>query len=64
MTFAQIPRGSSVFLDANTLVYYFTTDPALGPEFRRQLTLVRSGACCKCDTCGDTSGELSRSSPE
>jgi ribonucleoside-diphosphate reductase alpha chain len=21
-----------------------------------QLTLVRSGACCKCDTCGDTSG--------
>jgi len=22
----------------------------------RQLTLVRSGACCKCDTCGATSG--------
>jgi ribonucleoside-diphosphate reductase alpha chain len=21
-----------------------------------QLTLVRSGACCKCDTCGATSG--------
>jgi ribonucleoside-diphosphate reductase alpha chain len=21
-----------------------------------QLTLVRSGSCCKCDTCGATSG--------
>jgi len=35
MTFASIPPGVSVFLDANTLVYHFTNgrnrSPALGP---------------------------------
>jgi predicted nucleic acid-binding protein len=30
MNFAQIPSGSSVFLDANTLVYYFSNHPAFG----------------------------------
>jgi predicted nucleic acid-binding protein len=31
MTFAQIPTGASVFLDANTLVYHFTKDGQYGP---------------------------------
>ena len=26
MTFAQIPPGAAVFLDANSLVYHFTND--------------------------------------
>lgn len=31
MTFAHIPHGCSVFVDANTLVYYFTADLKYGP---------------------------------
>jgi predicted nucleic acid-binding protein len=30
MTFASVPRGCRLFLDANTLVYYFTADPRHG----------------------------------
>lgn len=30
MTFADIPAGASVFLDANTLIYHFTAHPAFG----------------------------------
>jgi predicted nucleic acid-binding protein len=30
MTFANIPGGVTVFLDANTLVYHFSQDPAYG----------------------------------
>ncbi len=30
MTFASIPQGSRLFLDANTLVYYFTADLRFG----------------------------------
>ncbi len=30
MTFASIPQGSRLFLDANTLVYYFTADLRYG----------------------------------
>src|SRR5690242_7775372 len=30
MTFVSIPRGSRLFLDANTLVYYFTADLRYG----------------------------------
>ena len=30
MTFAQIPPGVSVFLDANTFVYHFTNEPTYG----------------------------------
>jgi hypothetical protein len=33
MTFASIPQGSRLFLDANTLVYYFSAD-------------LRHGAAC------------------
>src|SRR5438105_10366175 len=32
MTFNQIPGNTSVFLDANILVYYFTPDPTFGAE--------------------------------
>jgi predicted nucleic acid-binding protein len=31
MTFAQIPAGAAVFLDANTRVYHFTKHPSFGP---------------------------------
>ena len=31
MTFSQIPRGTAIFLDANTLVYHFTAHPVFGP---------------------------------
>jgi predicted nucleic acid-binding protein len=30
MTFADLVAGDSVFLDANTLVYHFTSDPIYG----------------------------------
>ena len=32
MTFAQIPVGAAVFLDANVLVYHFTNEPKFGPS--------------------------------
>jgi len=31
MTFATIPSGAAVFLDANTLVYHFSVHPVFGP---------------------------------
>jgi hypothetical protein len=31
MTFADIPAGSTVFVDANTFVYYFQPHPVFGP---------------------------------
>src|SRR5437867_4004965 len=31
MTFDQIPSGASLFLDANSLVYHFTSDAKYGP---------------------------------
>jgi hypothetical protein len=30
MTFAQIPPGAAIFLDANTLIYHFTSEPTYG----------------------------------
>ena len=30
MTFAHIPAATEVFLDANMLVYHFTSHPSLG----------------------------------
>jgi predicted nucleic acid-binding protein len=35
MIFADLAAGSPVFLDANTLVYYFTADPVFGPSCNR-----------------------------
>lgn len=34
MTFADIPAGESVFIDANTFVYHFLPEPRLGPACR------------------------------
>lgn len=31
MTFADIPSGARVFVDANTLIYHFTAHPVFGP---------------------------------
>jgi predicted nucleic acid-binding protein len=31
MTFADIPAGAQVFLDANSFIYHFVADPASGP---------------------------------
>ncbi len=31
MTFADVPQGTPLFLDANPFIYYFTADPAFGP---------------------------------
>jgi predicted nucleic acid-binding protein len=31
MNFAQVPAGAAIFLDANTLVYHFTSHPTFGP---------------------------------
>jgi len=30
MTFADLPAGAAVFLDANTFVYHFIADPSYG----------------------------------
>lgn len=30
MTFAQIPAGAALFLDANSLIYHFTNEPKYG----------------------------------
>lgn len=34
MTFADIPPGTSLFIDANTLIYHLTPEPTLGPTCR------------------------------
>ena len=30
MTFADIPSGAAVFMDANSIIYHFISDPAYG----------------------------------
>jgi predicted nucleic acid-binding protein len=40
VTFADIPSGSSVFLDANILVYHFVPDPVFGPLCRDLLDRI------------------------
>jgi len=34
MTFADLPGGTAVFVDANTLVYHFQPHPVSGPILR------------------------------
>jgi predicted nucleic acid-binding protein len=43
MTFAQIPAGVAIFLDANVLVYHFTNDPKYGPVCTQLLKRVEQG---------------------
>ena len=40
MTFAQIPSGVALFLDANTLVYHFTNEPKYGPACTQLLKRI------------------------
>jgi len=44
MTFDQIPAGSAVFLDANSLVYHFTNDPRYGVTSTRLVQQIEQGA--------------------
>ena len=40
MIFADLLAGDAVFLDANTLIYHFTTDPAYGPACTQLLQRI------------------------
>ena len=40
MTFASLPSGTAIFLDANTLIYHFTNDPKYGPACTRLLKRI------------------------
>ena len=40
MTFAQLPAGASVFLDANTLVYHFASEPRYGSDCTRLIERI------------------------
>lgn len=42
MTFADLVAGDSVFLDANTFIYHFGPDPALGPPFSQLLQRIEN----------------------
>src|SRR5262249_5233453 len=43
MTFAQIPPGAAVFLDANTLVYHFANHPTFGPACTQLVQQIEQG---------------------
>ena len=40
MSFANIPKGLSLFVDANTLVYHFGPDPVLQPACQQLLERI------------------------
>lgn len=40
MTFADIPAGVAVFVDANIFIYYFGADPILGPACKQLLERI------------------------
>lgn len=40
MTFASIPNGSQVFIDANTLVYYSAADPSYGAACKQLMQRI------------------------
>jgi len=49
MTFADLLRGDSLFLDANTLVYHFEPHPTLGPACTQLLQRIEQKeliGCC------------------
>jgi predicted nucleic acid-binding protein len=43
MTFDQIPVGTDVFLDANTLIYHFTAEPSFGAACTRLVERIEQG---------------------
>jgi predicted nucleic acid-binding protein len=61
MTFAQIPAGVAIFLDANSLVYHFTNDPKYGVACTRLVQQVEQGALAgftSTDVLGDVAHRL------
>jgi predicted nucleic acid-binding protein len=42
MIFADLQRGDAVFLDANTFIYHFAPDPALGPPCSQLLLRIEN----------------------
>ena len=42
MTFADLAAGDAVFLDANTFIYHFGPDPALGPPCSKLLQRIEN----------------------
>ena len=42
MTFEDIPSGTAIFVDANTFLYYFANDPALGPACAQFLLRIEN----------------------
>src|SRR2546423_12515183 len=40
MTFAELPAGDSIFLDANPLVYHFAPDPIFGAPCSQSLARI------------------------
>jgi predicted nucleic acid-binding protein len=42
MTFADLAAGDSVFLDANTFIYHYGPDPALGPACSQLLQRIEN----------------------
>jgi predicted nucleic acid-binding protein len=43
MTFAAIPAGESVFLDANSLIYHFSNDPKYGAACTQLVKRIEQG---------------------
>ena len=44
MTFADLPSGATLFLDANILVYYFNSHSIFGPPCQDLVQRIESGA--------------------
>ena len=42
MTFDDLPSGVSIFIDANPIVYYFASDPILGPASARLIARIQN----------------------
>src|SRR5262249_32416254 len=42
MTFDDVPSGVSIFVDANPIVYYFASDPVLGPASARLIARIQN----------------------
>ena len=43
MTFLDLPQGSPVFVDANTLIYHFTVHPTFGAACSDLLRRIEKG---------------------
>jgi predicted nucleic acid-binding protein len=43
MTFADLPAGTAIFLDANILVYYFNSHSVLGPACQQLVQRIETG---------------------